>query len=237
MQTLAGHGGEVNCVAFSPDGALVATVDEAGMVRIWRVDTGQVLHAMQAHRGQAFGVAFSPSGECLATCGEDELAILWNTKDWGKITELVAHSQLVGSLSFSPDGKLLATASDDDNIVLWDLATRKDVRRLLHDGPIGSVRFDHSGTRFLGAARSTRQAWLWRGLGTLQGTTASFSQVVHAIGFDQTDQRFAVGTKDGTVELLDTNTLKVAASVSRASRSRLVPGLCARRAAPGHGGR
>jgi len=39
--TLTGHTGEVNGVAFSPDGKLLATTDTDGPVRLWDVASGQ----------------------------------------------------------------------------------------------------------------------------------------------------------------------------------------------------
>ncbi len=87
-----------------------------------------------------------------------------------------------------------------------DTSTRDIVRRLVHGTKVSAVAFDHSGNQFLAAARGKRQAWLWQAIDEFQGATPAFSQVVHAIGFDVSDQRFAVGTKDGTLELFETST-------------------------------
>src|SRR5262249_45810125 len=47
------HEGAVLSVAFSPDGKLLATGTQAGVVRIWQAKTGQELRKWPAHQGHS----------------------------------------------------------------------------------------------------------------------------------------------------------------------------------------
>jgi WD40 repeat protein len=70
---LAGHDIRVSCVAFSPDGTLLASVGEDSKLRVWKVKTGrQVLDLGLAKNAQ--GVVFSPDGRLvLASCDDGKI--------------------------------------------------------------------------------------------------------------------------------------------------------------------
>ena len=76
-RTLTGHTRYVREVAFSPDGALLATTSWDGTARLWDTATGQTLRTLTGHTGYVRGVAFSPDGALLATTSDDKTARLW----------------------------------------------------------------------------------------------------------------------------------------------------------------
>ena len=53
---------EVNVVAFSPDGKIIATVDDDGKLKLWEVATGRCRWEKRAHWGNAVVARFSPDG-------------------------------------------------------------------------------------------------------------------------------------------------------------------------------
>src|SRR4029077_16660276 len=63
---LAGGAGEVRCVAFSPDGKLLAAGNRYHTVRVWDVATKKEIKTLTGHMSDVWSIAFSPDGKTLA---------------------------------------------------------------------------------------------------------------------------------------------------------------------------
>src|SRR5262249_18495367 len=81
---LQGHTGEINSVAYSPDGTTVLTGSQDNTARLWDVKTGQQLHILQGHTGYITSVAFSHQGAAIITGSNDNSARIWKKYDWNK---------------------------------------------------------------------------------------------------------------------------------------------------------
>ena len=116
-------------LALSPDGTLLASRATDGMVRLWQIESRQVITNVQLskleedYQGR---ILFSPNGPWLAI-GETNAIRLW---DWasGKLRTipLPKPSDFVTGLAFSPDGRLLVAACNQI-IQVWDVATVWDL--------------------------------------------------------------------------------------------------------------
>jgi WD40 repeat protein len=81
---LAGPEGGSWCVAWSPDGRLIATGGEDNIVRVWERASGQPRSDLKGHAGPVMAVAFTRDGRRLLSGSSDTTVLVWDLLVLGK---------------------------------------------------------------------------------------------------------------------------------------------------------
>lgn len=78
IAVLKGHTGRVEAVAFSPDGATVATGSWDFTVRLWDVASGRERARYTWPIGRVYSLAYAPDGLRLAAGGDTGAVVVWD---------------------------------------------------------------------------------------------------------------------------------------------------------------
>lgn len=127
---MRGHEGNINSVAWSPDGEFIATASGDTTVRIWKGDSGAPVHVLRGHSDFAFVVAWSPNRATLASGSWDGTIREWDPSSGRTIKVFGGRSSAISSISFSWDGRFLASKTEADTVQLWEFETGRMVTLL-----------------------------------------------------------------------------------------------------------
>ncbi|MBM7810147.1 nSTAND1 domain-containing NTPase [Saccharothrix algeriensis] len=129
LAVLSGHPHWISDIAFSPNGRVLATIDNQSTVRLWSLaDPRQPRQIGELDDGRDVStLALGHDGRTIAVAGATGAIRLWDLTDpWAptQVATLEGHSDKVLSLGFRRDGRALASAGKDGTVRLWDLADR-----------------------------------------------------------------------------------------------------------------
>ncbi|MET9629749.1 hypothetical protein ABZX92_20025 [Lentzea sp. NPDC006480] len=239
---LHGAGDQIDTIALTPDGSLLATGAVDGVVELWR---GAQRIATLPNTGRVIDVAFSGDGRRLAVAGNNGVR-LFDAR--GELLTSFLPGVGVAGVSFSPDGSQLATAGPTAQV--WDLRTGQPATvPVQHEGEVYRVEYSPSGVLatagedgrvFIGDKMVLRTKGPISGLAWSQDGKLAIADETHAIwlydgavhefpgpdvlvrglAFTPDGTRLALGANDGIVRIVDVASRREIGELTQPNRVR-----------------
>jgi polar amino acid transport system permease protein len=160
---------EVQDLALSADGSLVAAGAQDGKVYLWDIQSNWTLHKLPGHTGPVVSVAFNPSGSTLFSASRDGTVRLWDISTLlnpgagsgqaERVLEVPGGKPLRGA-SLAANGATLATLGEDGVVNIWDVATGQVLRSIgPHEKARRVVTLSPDGARVAAGDGANIQIW------------------------------------------------------------------------------
>jgi eukaryotic-like serine/threonine-protein kinase len=207
LRTLRGHS-SLWCVAFSPDGRLIASGGDGHKILIWNSTNGQLIRSVPEKALHVSSLAFSPDGRYLASASDDLAVELWDVGNWQLTRTFLGHTNRVNAVAFSPDGKQVVSGSADRTLRVWNMTTGDQLQCLHTAGSsIRSLAFSPAGDRLATTSPDgTIRIWdakRWKEMLKKEGPGIE----VTSAAFSPDGKLLVTGSHDTTVTIWDAEAL------------------------------
>jgi WD40 repeat protein len=202
LQTLEGHDGIVDAVAFSRDGRSIASGSHDNTVNLWDTTTGELRHTLRGHENTVKCVALSGDGQLVASGSYDCTVKVWNVATGDVEHTFQGHKNKVQSVAFSINDRSVVSGSDDSTVKIWDLATGT-LRLSLeaHNDAVESVACANNG-RLIASGSRDKKINLWdASTGELQRNLEGHSGIVRGVVFSPDSALLASRSKDKSIRI------------------------------------
>lgn len=198
--------GRVNGVSFSPDGRLLATACDKGVILLAQDADGLEdetrLEGAEAHDKRVHSVVFSADGGRLLTASSDHTARVWDLRGRREVARF-RHPRRVYAAAFSPDGSQVATGCEDGVVRSFSIGGGTVEELSGHGKQVNWLAFAPDGSA-LATVSSDETARIWplgrsRGPQVLRGAAAQLWKV----DWSPDSSRVAAVSADGGVHLWD----------------------------------
>ncbi|MFP5334061.1 MAG: BTAD domain-containing putative transcriptional regulator [Actinomycetes bacterium] len=195
---------DINMARFSPDGTMLASAGDDGVLDVWDPQTGELLHSLPG-TGEIWSPWFSPDGRTVAAVwfadGQSTVRV------WDLPTRSVVQERPMAgikwALAMSPDGaRLAAPLEDRGTLVVWDARSGAEVARAAGK-EVADVDFSPDG-RWVATADGDHAARVFdASTGAMVHAVTAHRAAVQAVAWSPDARRLATAGGDGTVRVWD----------------------------------
>ncbi|MFQ5807695.1 MAG: WD40 repeat domain-containing protein [Phycisphaerae bacterium] len=196
----------MRCLAFTPDGKLIATnmrdPHKWGHKIVLRdLESGEAVVELRDDRLAASLIAFSADGKKLASAGARKIHI-WDVAARKLLHAIDGHKKSIQSICFSPNGKLLVSGSADDTLRIWNVETGKMEREIeAEQEGVLAVAYSPSG-RTIASAGADKTIKLGKSKsGQMRARLWGHLDRVLCLAFSPDGKTLASGSGDTTIAL------------------------------------
>lgn len=207
LRSIEAHVGLARGLAFSSDGAILATGGDDRGIRLWNTATGEMV-GRPVGLSHVESLAISPDGGRLISAGihgvVDHAIKEGQPPQTRGLSENQAHA-----VSFSPDGSLVAAAFHDHSVSLFDPETGEKTLDLEgHKARVLALAFSPDGTLLASGDGDGGVRLRDVSDGRTRGTFTTPGVPLEALAFSPDGATLASSGRDGMVRLWDVNSAR-----------------------------
>jgi WD40 repeat protein len=189
---------------LSENGRLLAVGGPSKVVRVYSIDSGEVVHTLRKHTDWIMSLVFSPDGLLLASGDRFGGVFVWNPDDGQLFHALSGHQGPVSAIAWDGGSETLLTGCEDGKLRVWnmhhgDMTTAWDAQV----GPILSIAHTSNAATLVGGRKN--KAIFWYGPEVQKGTTKAEDQVVR-VGLSAAGKLGLLGDSLGNISIVSSET-------------------------------
>jgi WD40 repeat protein len=162
--TLPAHPAAVNAAGFAPNGELLVTGAEDGILRVWRADSGEAVAELTTP-SPIRALTLNADGTQVITGHADNVIRVWSTPAATAATppqpvlEVKGHGQPITALVRMPKTNEVLSGSEDGTVRVFNLENGNQGFNQNLGAPVTSVAVSEDGESIAGASGALARVW------------------------------------------------------------------------------
>lgn len=213
---LQGHSDDLECMAISDNGKIIASGSWDGMVNLFHNDSFYTpISSLLDHYSTVNCISITPNAKVIATGGTDGKIFTYLIDSFGSVIKdktIFIHRMAINSIVIDPSGKLLYTGSNDGTISYYDIYKAKD-KKINNTNPISCIAVSRD-RRSIYCSDNTSIIKKYDITGKLIKTFEGHLDQVNSIVLTRDNKKLISASSDKTIRVWNTENGKLEKTLS-----------------------
>nr|MEC4583126.1 WD40 repeat domain-containing protein [Candidatus Parabeggiatoa sp.] len=203
-RTFEGHTDSVESVAISNDGKQILSGSYDNTVKMWHIETGEIIHTFKGHTDFVMSVNFSPDSQAVLSGSADNTLKRWNTETGKEVDTFQRNIGWVYSIALSnKTNRAILSGSRDNTPRLWNTLNGSEIDTFQgHTNEVYLVAVSDDASKALSASEEGTLK-VWHVETGKEIHTIKDSGHVWSVAFSHDGSQILSGGEKGTVKLFD----------------------------------
>lgn len=214
IRYLSGHTEPITSLAWSPDGAYLASGAEDREIRIWNALSGEAEQVLKGSSESITSVAWAGANRVVSS-SRDAVVRLWNTTTGTLLADIKNNADalpLINALEWSHDGQYAIGGGRDGSIFVWrasDWQLTSQTKASLR--PVNALAWSPKGDLLLtGTDDNVVGVWSWPDLVNIEAIEIpireNYPEGITSIAWSGKDELVAIASRSAIVQVWDAAT-------------------------------